>query len=137
MPILAGAGAALILRGDTVLGAVAVSGGMAPGQDDKCAEPGLLFSLPSAAPGHACGREQARIPRRRSAAGAFVVEYLLEHVDDSRQVRLVRHDLADVLVGARVLINKSPCGRGVPGLTFHRGAQPLGVEVALGLAARQ
>src|SRR4051794_21817737 len=31
MPILAGAGAALIQRGDTVLGALAVSGGMAPG----------------------------------------------------------------------------------------------------------
>jgi len=41
VPILAGAGAALILRGDTVLGAVAVSGGMMPGQDDECAEAGL------------------------------------------------------------------------------------------------
>jgi glc operon protein GlcG len=40
-PILAGAGAALILRGDTILGAMAVSGGMAPGQDDECAEAGL------------------------------------------------------------------------------------------------
>src|SRR3984957_12313282 len=30
-PILAGAGTALIRRGDTVLGALAVSGGMAPG----------------------------------------------------------------------------------------------------------
>ncbi|HEX4094061.1 MAG TPA: heme-binding protein [Trebonia sp.] len=36
-PILAGAGAALIQRGDTVLGALSVSGGMAPGQDDDCA----------------------------------------------------------------------------------------------------
>ena len=41
VPILAGAGAALILRGDTVVGALAVSGGMAPGQDDECAAAGL------------------------------------------------------------------------------------------------
>ena len=41
VPILAGAGAALIQRGDTVLGAMAVSGGMMPGQDDQCAEAGL------------------------------------------------------------------------------------------------
>ena len=41
VPILAGAGAALILRGDTILGALAVSGGMAPGQDDECAAAGL------------------------------------------------------------------------------------------------
>jgi len=41
VPILAGAGAALIKRGDTVVGAVAVSGGMAPGQDDECAEAAL------------------------------------------------------------------------------------------------
>jgi glc operon protein GlcG len=41
VPILAGAGALLILRGDTVLGAMSVSGGMAPGQDDECAEAGL------------------------------------------------------------------------------------------------
>ena len=41
VPILAGAGAALIMRGDTVLGALAVSGGMVPGQDDACAEAGL------------------------------------------------------------------------------------------------
>jgi glc operon protein GlcG len=41
MPILAGAGAALLRRGDTVLGAVAVSGGMAPGQDDECAAAAL------------------------------------------------------------------------------------------------
>jgi glc operon protein GlcG len=41
VPILAGAGAALIRRGDTVLGALAVSGGMMPGQDDDCAEAGL------------------------------------------------------------------------------------------------
>jgi glc operon protein GlcG len=40
-PILAGAGAPLIKRGDTVLGAVAVSGGMVPGQDDECAEAAL------------------------------------------------------------------------------------------------
>jgi uncharacterized protein GlcG (DUF336 family) len=40
-PILAGAGAALIQRGDMVLGALAVSGGMMPGQDDECAEAGL------------------------------------------------------------------------------------------------
>src|SRR5215475_3631068 len=40
-PILAGAGAALIKRGDTVLGGMAVSGGTAPGQDDECAEAGL------------------------------------------------------------------------------------------------
>src|SRR4051794_3026209 len=41
VPILVGAGAALIRRGDTVLGALAVSGGMSPGQDDECAEAGL------------------------------------------------------------------------------------------------
>ena len=41
VPILAGAGAALIMRGDTVLGALAVSGGMVPGQDDECAEAAL------------------------------------------------------------------------------------------------
>ena len=41
VPILAGAGALLILRGDTVLGAMSVSGGMAPGQDDECAEAAL------------------------------------------------------------------------------------------------
>ena len=40
-PILAGAGAPLILRENTVVGAMAVSGGMAPGQDDECAEAGL------------------------------------------------------------------------------------------------
>jgi glc operon protein GlcG len=41
VPILVGAGAALIRRGDTILGALAVSGGTAPGQDDECAEAGL------------------------------------------------------------------------------------------------
>ena len=46
VPILAGAGAALILRGDTVLGAVAVSGGMMPGQDDECAEAALAVLAP-------------------------------------------------------------------------------------------
>ncbi len=45
-PILAGAGAALILRGETVLGALAVSGGMMPGQDDECAEAGLAVLAP-------------------------------------------------------------------------------------------
>ena len=40
-PILVGAGSALIVREDTVLGALAVSGGMKPGQDDDCAEAGL------------------------------------------------------------------------------------------------
>ena len=46
VPILAGAGAALILRGDTILGAVAVSGGMMPGQDDECAAAGLTVLAP-------------------------------------------------------------------------------------------
>jgi len=46
VPILAGAGAALILRGDTALGALAVSGGMEPGQDDECAEAGLAVLAP-------------------------------------------------------------------------------------------
>ena len=46
VPILAGAGAALILRGDTVLGALAVSGGMEPGQDDECAEAALSVLAP-------------------------------------------------------------------------------------------
>jgi glc operon protein GlcG len=40
MPIMAGAGSVPIRREDTVLGAVAVSGGM-PDQDDQCAEAGL------------------------------------------------------------------------------------------------
>jgi glc operon protein GlcG len=46
VPILAGAGAALIKRGDTVLGAMAVSGGMQPGQDDECAAAGLAVLAP-------------------------------------------------------------------------------------------
>jgi glc operon protein GlcG len=40
MPILAGAGSVLIRQADTVLGAVAVSGGL-PEQDDECAEAAL------------------------------------------------------------------------------------------------
>ncbi len=40
MPIMAGAGAVLIRQADTVLGAVAVSGGL-PEQDDECAEAAL------------------------------------------------------------------------------------------------
>jgi glc operon protein GlcG len=50
VPILAGAGAALIRRGDTVVGALAVSGGMRPGQDDECAEAGLAVLAPQAVP---------------------------------------------------------------------------------------
>ena len=46
VPILAGAGAALIRRGDTILGALAVSGGTMPGQDDECAEAGLAVLAP-------------------------------------------------------------------------------------------
>jgi glc operon protein GlcG len=46
VPVLVGAGAALIMRGDTVLGALAVSGGMAPGQDDECAEAALAVLAP-------------------------------------------------------------------------------------------
>jgi glc operon protein GlcG len=46
VPILAGAGAALIERGGTVVGAVAVSGGMLPGQDDECAEAALTALAP-------------------------------------------------------------------------------------------
>ncbi len=46
VPILAGAGAVLIKRGDTVLGAMAVSGGMQPGQDDECAAAGLAVLAP-------------------------------------------------------------------------------------------
>jgi glc operon protein GlcG len=46
MPVLAGAGAVLILRVDTVLGAMAVSGGAAPGQDDECAGAGLAVLVP-------------------------------------------------------------------------------------------
>jgi glc operon protein GlcG len=45
-PILAGAGTALIRRGDTILGALAVSGGMMPGQDDECAEAALAVLAP-------------------------------------------------------------------------------------------
>jgi glc operon protein GlcG len=46
VPILAGAGAALLKRGDTVVGALAVSGGMMPGQDDECAEAALAALAP-------------------------------------------------------------------------------------------
>jgi glc operon protein GlcG len=50
VPILAGAGAALLQRGDAVLGAVAVSGGMAPGQDDECSAAALAAFAALAAP---------------------------------------------------------------------------------------
>ena len=46
-PILAVAGAALILRGDAVLGAFSVSGGFAPGKTTNAQKPRLPFSLPS------------------------------------------------------------------------------------------
>ena len=46
VPILVGAGAALIRRGDTIVGAVSVSGGTTPGQDDECAEAGLAVLAP-------------------------------------------------------------------------------------------
>jgi glc operon protein GlcG len=46
VPILAGAGASLIRRADTVLGAMAVSGGTSPGQDDECAEAALIVLAP-------------------------------------------------------------------------------------------
>jgi|HubBroStandDraft_5_1064220.scaffolds.fasta_scaffold3884434_1 glc operon protein GlcG len=49
-PILAGAGAALILPGDTVLGAVPVSGGTQPGQDDECAQAALAVLAPQCSP---------------------------------------------------------------------------------------
>ncbi len=45
-PILVGAGAVLIRRGDTILGALAVSGGMRPGQDDECAGAALTVLAP-------------------------------------------------------------------------------------------
>jgi uncharacterized protein GlcG (DUF336 family) len=47
MPIVAGAGARVIRRGDVVVGALAVSGGK-PEQDDECADVGL-GSWPAAA----------------------------------------------------------------------------------------
>ena len=40
-PILGGAGSPHDERGDTVLGAIAVSGALMPGQDDECAEAAL------------------------------------------------------------------------------------------------
>jgi len=46
VPILVGAGAALIRRGDTILGALAVSGGTVPGQDDECAAAALTALAP-------------------------------------------------------------------------------------------
>src|SRR5258706_13424299 len=46
VPTLAGLGRATMLRGDTVLGALAISGGMVPGQDDECAEAGLTVLAP-------------------------------------------------------------------------------------------
>lgn len=45
-PILVGAGAALIRHGDTIVGALAVSGGTAPGQDDECVEAALAVLAP-------------------------------------------------------------------------------------------
>jgi len=45
-PILVGAGAVLITRGEEVVGALAVSGGMAPGQDDECAAAALAVLAP-------------------------------------------------------------------------------------------
>ncbi|GAA3293795.1 MULTISPECIES: GlcG/HbpS family heme-binding protein [Dactylosporangium] len=41
VPILVGAGAVLLRRGETIVGALAVSGGTVPGQDDECAEAAL------------------------------------------------------------------------------------------------
>ena len=46
VPILVGAGAALIMRENTVVGALAVSGGTAPGQDDECAAAALAVLPP-------------------------------------------------------------------------------------------
>ncbi|MGY5311405.1 GlcG/HbpS family heme-binding protein [Nocardia gipuzkoensis] len=46
-PIMAGAGARLIRRGDAVIGAIAVSGGK-PEQDDECADVGLGAQMPAA-----------------------------------------------------------------------------------------
>jgi len=46
-PIMAGAGSVLIRQADTVLGAIAVSGGL-PQQDDDCAEAGLAVLEPQA-----------------------------------------------------------------------------------------
>ena len=45
-PILAGAGSVLIRQADSVLGAIAVSGGL-PEQDDECAEAGLAGLPPT------------------------------------------------------------------------------------------
>ncbi|WP_216900861.1 GlcG/HbpS family heme-binding protein [Nocardia alni] len=47
-PIVGGAGSRLIRRGDVVIGAISVSGGRAPGQDDECADIGLDSLSPSA-----------------------------------------------------------------------------------------
>jgi len=57
-PVMAGAGSRLLRRGDTVVGAIAVSGGM-PEQDDECAAAALNTSPatspppPTATPGAA------------------------------------------------------------------------------------
>jgi uncharacterized protein GlcG (DUF336 family) len=40
-PFLAGAGAALIRKDGDIVGALAVSGGVVPGQDDECADAAL------------------------------------------------------------------------------------------------
>jgi glc operon protein GlcG len=40
-PILAGAGSMLLRQADTIVGAIAVSGGGSPEQDDECATAGL------------------------------------------------------------------------------------------------
>ncbi|MFI5913448.1 heme-binding protein [Dactylosporangium sp. NPDC051541] len=45
-PILVGAGAMLIRRGEDIVGALAVSGGTAPGQDDECAKAALTALAP-------------------------------------------------------------------------------------------
>ncbi|WP_159841849.1 GlcG/HbpS family heme-binding protein [Nocardia sp. CY41] len=42
IPVIAGAGARLIRRGDAVVGAIAVSGGL-PEHDDECAEVGIAW----------------------------------------------------------------------------------------------
>jgi uncharacterized protein GlcG (DUF336 family) len=48
VPIMTGAGSLLLRRDGTVLGAIAVSGGL-PQQDDECAEAGLAaLTLPTA-----------------------------------------------------------------------------------------
>src|SRR5271170_6989985 len=70
---------------------------------------------------------------QRRSAGALVIKDLGEDVQDVRQVGLIGHDLADVLVGAGILVDQGGGRSGVPGLALHLCAQACLVELLLGI----